>query len=102
MSDPSQSRKYSRTAIGKKIPISVGSRSEISSLGFGGLYISTPDPLSVGSLFDLDLPLPDEEPPIRVKAKVIYAEQGEGMGIEFIDLKEEDAARIGVFLLLNR
>lgn len=88
--------------MAKAIPIRLGSAdSEIVSLGFGGLQIKTRAPLSNGTVFHLDFPLPDGDTPIRVKAKVVYVDR-EGMGIEFVDLKVRDAERIGVFLLINR
>ena len=104
MAGNAESRKYTRTEIARKIPIELAGvgRSEVASLGFGGLYIATASPLSQGTLFELRLPLPDEEPPIQVMAKVVYVNPRQGMGIEFQGLKVRDAERIGVFLLLNR
>jgi Tfp pilus assembly protein PilZ len=96
-------RRLSRTEVGNmNLSVELGGKnSEIVSLGFGGLYIKTQSPFSVGTFFDLILPLPDEEPPILAHAKVVYTDPGAGMGIEFLNLKVRDAERIGVFLLLH-
>lgn len=99
MQDASKARKYSRANIPKSIPIEVaGIQSEVTALGFGGLYIKSASLLPVGTVLNLALTLPDGHFPIRVKAKVVYVDQGVGMGIEFIDLKTRDAEQIGVFL----
>lgn len=97
-------RKYTRSTRIERIPIHIEGIgvAEIVSLGFGGVYINTPRPLSEGSVFDLSLPLPDGEPVIQVRAKVVYVEQGKGMGVQFSDLKTRDAERIGVLLLMSR
>jgi len=104
MDEKPESRKFSRITVSGKIPIQLNGAelSEVASLGFGGLYITTSSPLSRGTLFELDLPLPDNEPPVRVMAKVVYVNPQKGMGIEFLGLNVRDAERIGVFLLLNR
>ncbi|HET6370960.1 MAG TPA: PilZ domain-containing protein [Nitrospiria bacterium] len=103
MSEDAKTRKYTRTNVDKKIPIHLDGfgDSDLVSLGFGGLYVTSASPLPVGTVVHLSLPLPDQEPPINVTAKVVYMHEGKGMGIEFIDLSVRDAERIGVFILLN-
>lgn len=69
------------------------------NLSSGGLFISTPEPLSNGTELLLALQLPGGET-VEIKGKVKWVRQNEvederaGMGIEFVDLKEEDAAKL--------
>jgi hypothetical protein len=104
MTESSKTRKYTRTGVDKRISVHFDGSgdSDMVSLGFGGLYVTTASPLPVGTVVHLGIPLPDEEPPVRVSAKVVYVNEGKGMGIEFIDLGVRDAERIGVFILLSR
>ncbi|MDY6932879.1 MAG: PilZ domain-containing protein [Spirochaetota bacterium] len=56
----------------------------------GGIFISTPEPLMIGSELDLSLYVPERENPINIKGVVRWIRdddaKGEksGMGIEFI------------------
>jgi len=69
------------------------------NLSSGGLFISTPEPLSEGTELFLALQLPSGET-VEIKGKVKWVRQNEiederaGMGIEFVDLKDEDAGKL--------
>jgi hypothetical protein len=103
MQEKTKERRFTRAKIKHKIPVKLaGLTGQVTTLGLGGLYIETASPLSKGTVFELQLPLDDNEPPIRARAKVVYVDQGEGMGIEFQKIWGRDAARIGEFLLSNR
>ncbi len=68
----------------------------------GGIFISTPEPLSSGSEVNLSIKLgSDEELEVKGIVKWVRAEENEegkvGMGIEFIDLdsqKEKEIEKI--------
>ena len=66
------------------------------SLSMGGLYIKTFRPLETGSIFLLDFTLPDFTHCFRIRGKVIWKKFVEdkngppGMGIKFMDAREED------------
>jgi uncharacterized protein (TIGR02266 family) len=65
----------------------------------GGIFISTPDPVDSGSMISLSIQLPGGEL-VNVKGIVRWVRQNEmqgeraGMGIEFIDLREDDIDKI--------
>jgi len=70
----------------------------------GGLFIATLATSPIGTTFDLVFELPDHAPPVRTRAVVRWLREGEdgdtpapGMGVQFIDLKPEDALRIKWF-----
>lgn len=71
----------------------------------GGLFVATHNVIPVGGLVDLEFSLPDDGPPIKVKAEVRWAaEYNElsdcppGLGLSFTDLPEEGRGRIERFV----
>lgn len=66
--------------------------STTQNISHGGLFISTPEPLEIGSQIDLSLYIPGENP-VTLKGVVRWTNEKEegsaapkcGMGIEFID-----------------
>jgi uncharacterized protein (TIGR02266 family) len=76
----------------------------IPSLGDGGLFISCPDPLPVGTKFDLQIGLISTDFKIQVLGEVAWVDLGEssarrGMGIRFADMTYEQKA--AVYNLVN-
>ena len=73
--------------------------SSTQDMSRGGLFISTPDPVAPGSEVNLSIKLPDGEY-LTVKGVVRWTKdegKGEtraGMGIEFIDLTDEDREKL--------
>ena len=63
------------------------------------VFITTPDPITIGTPLDLTLKLPDGEM-ISVKGIVRWTRDEDksgsraGMGIEFLDMKKEDEEKI--------
>lgn len=102
-----RTRKFTRQNIQKKVSVRIESRitpgksGELTSLGFGGAFLTTAFTLPMGSIANLTIPLNEKES-IQVQAKVVYLEEGKGIGFEFTDLSARDAERIGVFLFLNQ
>ena len=77
--------------------------SSTQDLSSGGLFISTPDPVPPGSEVTLSIKLPDGEH-LSLKGVVRWTkDEGRddskaGMGIEFVDLTEDDRKKIGQHL----
>ncbi|MFC1655151.1 PilZ domain-containing protein [Myxococcota bacterium] len=76
----------------------------IPSLGDGGLFISCPDPLPVGTKFDLVIGLISTDFQIQVLGEVTWVDLGEssarrGMGVKFADMSYEQKA--AVYNLVN-
>lgn len=89
-----EKRKHSRTA--KKVKSEVHSSdgmtfSTSEDLSYGGIFISTPEPVKIGSEIQLSIMTPNEEN-IDIKGIVRWMSEGNskdskcGMGIEFIDI----------------
>ena len=66
--------------------------SQVTTMGLGGLFISTPDPPPVGSVLKMLLDLPGGE--VRARATVRDSKPGEGMGVEFTMMGHEGRARL--------
>ena len=65
-----------------------------------GIFVDTPNPLPVGSPVTLSFLLTNTpgEKPIAVEGNVAWRQETVGMGIEFVQLKEDDRAKIKLFI----
>jgi hypothetical protein len=94
---PSQTdRRYFRIATPKGVWVAWqdGGRQEVSrvlDLNLGGLFITTEHPSTVGTSISILLSVPEGE--IRGRA-VVRNVSAKGMGIEFVELREQDSARL--------
>ena len=67
-----------------------------ADLSSGGIFISTPEPINIGSEVELSLYVPGKEEPFEIKGIVRWMREDEnkkqkaGMGIEFIDFSLSD------------
>jgi CheY-like chemotaxis protein/Tfp pilus assembly protein PilZ len=75
--------------------ISDGTRSDnmkTLTIGEGGMYACTPQPLKVGTILGISLPLPGLKSPLELKGKTIYTTEDNdsllprGMGIKFLGM----------------
>ena len=92
-----KSRRYPRVGLPKGILVawqSSGARvvSRVSTVGLGGLFISTPAPPGVGEIVKLFFEVPGGE--VRARAVVRDSQQGKGMGVEFTAMGHEARARL--------
>jgi hypothetical protein len=97
MATATQTRRYLRVGLPKGMLIawqSSGERvvSRVSTLGLGGLFISTPDPPPVGEIIRLFFEVPNGE--VRARAVVRNSHPGKGMGVEFTAMGVEARARL--------
>jgi len=70
----------------------------IQDLCGDGLFIDTSHPLAVGSTIDVSFDLPDDGPPIKTKARVVWSAPMMGSGVEFLGLPEDQRIRINFFV----
>jgi hypothetical protein len=92
-----ESRKYPRCQPDMSIVVAWdagGSRlvSRVTTVGMGGLFIHTPNPPKEGTTLKLLFDLPNGE--VRARAVVRNRKAGEGMGIQFVELRPECRARL--------
>jgi hypothetical protein len=67
-------------------------RWRFADISAGGMFIDVYDPLPPGTLFRLRFQL--DPPPIAARAQVHYVQPRIGMGVEFVELAQEDRERI--------
>jgi Tfp pilus assembly protein PilZ len=70
--------------------------SRVRDLNVGGLFISTPTPLALGSTVTILLSVPEGE--IRSRATVRNIIPGEGMGVQFTEITQQDQERVDKLL----
>ncbi|HVB88331.1 MAG TPA: PilZ domain-containing protein [Candidatus Dormibacteraeota bacterium] len=93
-------RRYSRIATPKGVWVAWqdGARQEVSrvqDLNIGGLFVATCHPSVVGTIITILLSVPEGE--IRGRA-VVRNVTSKGMGIEFVELREQDSVRLHVLI----
>jgi tetratricopeptide (TPR) repeat protein len=66
------------------------------NIGLGGLYLRAATPPSQGSMIELVFDLPSGE--VRARALVRRSVPGKGMGIQFVQMRPEDRARLNEHL----
>jgi hypothetical protein len=97
MADTRSKRRYRRIGLPKGPVISwKGARkrntSRVLTMGMGGLFIVTPDPLLAGEFLQVFFEVPGGE--VRARAMVRSSKPGEGMGIEFTSMNSEARTRL--------
>ena len=70
--------------------------SRVATLGLGGLFIATSDPVAVGTVMKIVFDVPGGE--VRARAIVKNVKAGQGMAVAFIDMGYADRARLGQLL----
>ncbi len=65
-------------------------------MGLGGFYLHAANPPSVGSTIELVCDLPTGE--VRARAIVRSSTPGKGMGIQFVQMRPEDRAKLNRYL----
>jgi curved DNA-binding protein CbpA len=70
--------------------------SRAETMGLGGLYLHTATPPREGSTLELVFDLPTGE--VRARAIVRGSKQGKGMGIQFVQMRPEDRAKLNTYL----
>jgi len=92
-----KNRRYPRIALPKGMHVAWQAKSErqvslAKTVGLGGLFVSTPEPASVGETVRLVLCVPNGD--VRAVAVVRDSQPGKGMGLEFIAMGQNDRARL--------
>jgi tetratricopeptide (TPR) repeat protein len=100
-SEGTNRRKYPRMRVPKGMCVgwktsSQSKVSRIEDVGLAGIFISTPNPPSAGTLLEMLFDLPNGE--IRARAIVRRSQQGKGMGVQFVQMRPEDRAKLSRYM----
>jgi tetratricopeptide (TPR) repeat protein len=71
--------------------------SRVQNIGLGGAYLAALKPPAMGSSVELILSLASGD--VRARAVVRRSTIGKGMGVQFVQMRPEDRARLNKFLL---
>jgi len=69
----------------------------MANISAGGLFINTEEPIRAGTRMVVRFELPNKHRVIAV-SRVCYARKGRGLGVEFLNLDEEDRDEIQAFI----
>jgi curved DNA-binding protein CbpA len=99
--EPTTRRKYPRIRAPKGILVGWKSAGQTTAtrlevMGMGGFYLHAANPPSVGSTIELVCDLPTGE--VRARAIVRSSAPGKGMGIQFVQMRPEDRAKLNRYL----
>lgn len=85
-------RKYERFPFREDITVDGTKMCTSMDISEGGIYISAIQIFEENSILELLIPFKGNK--IKVKARVAYVQPGIGMGLEFIDLNDEQRKSI--------
>jgi tetratricopeptide (TPR) repeat protein len=99
--EPKIPRKYPRVRAPKGMWVGWKSAKQTCTslaevMGLGGLFLHTANPASEGSSIDLIFDLPNGQ--VRARAIVRSFQPGKGMGIQFVQMRPEDRAKLNRYL----
>jgi uncharacterized protein (TIGR02266 family) len=69
----------------------------MANISSGGLFINTDEPLRAGTRMVVRFELPNRHRVIAV-SRVCYARKGRGLGVEFLNLDDEDREEIQAYI----
>lgn len=72
-------------------------RKKIANISSGGLFINTDEPIRAGTRMVVRFELPNKHRVIAV-SRVCYARKGRGLGVEFLNLDDEDREEIIAYI----
>ncbi len=72
-------------------------RKSMANISTGGLFITTEEPLRTGTRMVVRFELPNRHRVIAV-SRVCYTRKGTGLGVEFLNLDDEDREEIEAYI----
>lgn len=73
-------------------------RARLDDLSDAGAFVDTSHPLPLGTSVEFDFQLPNDPNPIRGRARVAWAQQMVGVGLEFTELEAADRERVRLYV----
>jgi uncharacterized protein (TIGR02266 family) len=72
-------------------------RRHMANISLGGMFISTEEPIRIGTRMVVRFELPNKHRVIAV-SRVCYTKKGAGLGVEFLNLDAEDREEIETYI----
>jgi len=73
-------------------------RKHMANISTGGLFITTDEPIRVGTRMVVRFELPSNKHRVIAVSRVAYVRKG-GLGVEFLSLDDEDREEIEAFIM---
>ena len=73
-------------------------RKHMANISTGGLFISTEEPIRLGTRMVVRFELPSNKHRVIAVSRVAYVRKGLGLGVEFLSLDEEDREEIEAYI----
>jgi len=73
-------------------------RKHMANISTGGLFISTEEPIRVGTRMVVRFELPNSKHRVIAVSRVSYVRKGVGLGVEFLSLDDEDREEIESYI----
>ena len=89
-------RRAKRALVQKDVIINGIIKAEALDISMEGMYIYTQANFITGAIFEINFKINDV--PVKAMARVQHAQPSVGIGIQFVDMSQEDAARIKQYI----
>src|SRR5205814_2385799 len=104
-SNPAERRKNERAEVTAQVEYELTNsssgpsrvRRNMANISIGGLFITTEEPIRAGTRMVVRFELPNKHRVIAV-SRVCYARKGLGLGVEFLNLDDEDREEIEAYI----
>ncbi len=73
-------------------------RRHTANISSGGLFISTEEPIRAGTRMVVRFELPNKKHRVIAVSRVAYVRRGLGLGVEFLNLDDEDREEIEAYI----
>jgi PilZ domain len=105
MRDLENVRRYDRAEVDLVVHISLPHGAQVTKnqavirvLGGGGVFLEIDETCPVGMLVLLRFTLPGDDDAVVCHGVVCHAVEGEGLGLEFLDIRSTDRERLVAFV----
>lgn len=89
-------RRAKRALVQKDVLINGIIKAEALDIGLEGMYIYTQANFITGAIFEISFKINDV--PVKAMARVQHAQPSVGIGVQFVEMAEDDAAKIRQYI----
>lgn len=89
-------RRAKRSLVQKDVIINGIIKAEALDISMEGMYIYTQANFITGAIFEMSFKI--NNMPVKAMARVQHAQPNVGIGVQFVDMSEEDAAKIKQYI----
>jgi hypothetical protein len=96
-----EKRRHRRVKLATQVKCAAMGRDDVfltRDVSAGGMFVTAQSPLPIGAEVGLTFSLGTGVPALACTGKVVYSQQGMGMGIEFFGLNEDCALTLQKFV----